>query len=124
MQGLLYKEEVFQIVGAAMNVHRYFGQGFTEKVYQDALEIEFKKRGIPYQREVPIHAKYYEFELKAEFVPDYVCYNDIILELKAVKELEDIHRSHTINYGKVAGAKLSLLVNFGEASLQYERYIM
>ena len=124
MQGLLYKEEVFQIVGSAMNVHRYFGPGFTEKVYQDALEIEFKKRGIPYQREVPIHAKYYEFELKAEFVPDHVCYNDIILELKAVKELEDIHRSQTINYGKVAGAKLSLLVNFGEASLQYERYIM
>ena len=124
MQGLLYKEEVFQIVGSAMNVHRYFGPGFTEKVYQDALEIEFKKRGIPYQREVPIHAKYYEFELKAEFVPDYVCYNDIILELKAVKELEDIHRSQAINYGKVAGAKLSLLVNFGEASLQYERYIM
>ena len=124
MQGLLYKEEVFQIVGSAMNVHRYFGPGFTEKVYQDALEIEFKKRGFPYQREVPIHAKYYEFELKTEFVPDYVCYNDIILELKAVKELEDIHRSQAINYGKVAGAKLSLLVNFGEASLQYERYIM
>ena len=124
MQGLLYKEEEFQIVGSAMNVHRYFGPGFTEKVYQDALEIEFKKRGIPYQREVPIHAKYYEFELKTEFVPDYVCYNDIILELKAVKELEDIHRSQAINYGKVAGAKLSLLVNFGEASLQYERYIM
>ena len=124
MQGLLYKEEVFQIVGSAMNVHRYFGCGFTEKVYQDALEIEFKKRGIPYQREVPIHAKYYEFELKTEFVPDYVCYNDIILELKAVKELEDIHRSQAINYGKVAGAKLSLFVNFGEASLQYERYIM
>ena len=124
MQGLLYKEEVFQIVGSAMNVHRYFGPGFTEKVYQDALEIEFKKLGIPYQREVPIHAKYYEIELKAEFVPDYVCYNDIILELKAVKELEDTHRSQAINYGKVASAKLSLLVNFGEASLQYERYIM
>ena len=124
MHGLLYKEEVFQIVGAAMNVHRYFGCGFTEKVYQDALEIEFKKRGIPYKREFPIHAKYYGLELKAEFVPDFVCYNDIVVELKAVKELDDIHRSQAINYGKVADAKLSLLINFGESSLRYERYIM
>ena len=124
MQDLIYKEEVFQIIGAAMNVHRYFGCGFTEKVYQDALEIEFKKRGIPCKRELPIHAKYYDLELKAEFVPDFVCYNDIVVELKAVKELDDIHRSQAINYGKVADAKLSLLINFGESSLRYERYIM
>ena len=124
MQGLVYKQEVFQIVGAAMNVHRYFGPGFTEKVYQEALEVEFQKQGIPYKREIPIRAKYYNLELKAEFVPDFVCYDDIVVELKAVKELDDIHRAQAINYGKVAGAKLSLLVNFGESSLQYERYIV
>ena len=124
MPDLIYKKEVFQIIGAAMNVHRYFGPGFTEKVYQEALEVEFKKQGIPNQREVTLHARYRDFELKAEFVPDFICYEDIVVELKAVKELEDIHRSQAINYGKVAGAKLSLLINFGEPSLKYERYVV
>ena len=124
MTDLLYKDEVYQIIGAAMNVHRYFGCGFTEKVYQDAMEIELQKRDIPYKRECPIHAKYHDVELRAEFVPDFICYNDVIVELKAVQELDDIHRSQAINYGKVAGAKLSLLINFGEPSLEYERYIM
>ncbi len=107
-----------------MNVHRYFGPGFTEKVYQEALEAEFQKQGIPYMREIPIRAKYHDIELKADFIPDFICYNDIVVELKAVKELDDIHRSQAINYGKVAEAKLSLLINFGEASLRYERYVM
>lgn len=124
MPDLIYKKEVFQIIGAAMNVHRYFGPGFTEKVYQEALEVEFQKQGIPNQREVTLHARYRDFELKAEFVPDFICYEDIVVELKAVKELEDIHRSQAINYGKVAGAKLSLLINFGEPSLKYERYVV
>ena len=124
MQDLIYKQEVFQIVGAAMNVHRYFGPGFTEKVYQEALQVEFQKQEIPYKRENPIRAKYHDIELNAEFVPDFTCYNDIVVELKAVKELDDIHRSQAINYGKVAGTKLSLLINFGEPSLRYERYVI
>lgn len=124
MQDLIYKQEVFQIVGAAMNVHRYFGPGFTEKVYQEALQVEFQKQEIPYKRENPISAKYHDIELNAEFVPDFICYNDIVVELKAVKELDDIHRSQAINYGKVAGTKLSLLINFGEPSLRYERYVI
>jgi GxxExxY protein len=124
MQDLIYKQEVFQIVGAAMNVHRYFGPGFTEKVYQEALQVEFQKQEIPYKRENPIRAKYHDIELNAEFVPDLICYNDIVVELKAVKELDDIHRSQAINYGKVAGTKLSLLINFGEPSLRYERYVI
>ena len=124
MQDLIYKQEVFQIVGAAMNVHRYFGPGFTEKVYQEALLVEFQKQEIPYKRENPIRAKYHDIELNAEFVPDFICYNDIVVELKAVKELDDIHRSQAINYGKVAGTKLSLLINFGEPSLRYERYVI
>ena len=124
MQDLIYKQEVFQIVGAAMNVHRFFGPGFTEKVYQEALQVEFQKQEIPYKRENPIRAKYHDIELNAEFVPDFICYNDIVVELKAVKELDDIHRSQAINYGKVAGTKLSLLINFGEPSLRYERYVI
>ena len=121
---LIYKEETYKIVGAAMKVHRFFGCGFTEKVYQDALELEFQEQGIPYQREKSIHAHYNKRELNAEFVPDFICYDSIIVELKAVKELEDIHRSQAINYAKVAGMDLSLLLNFGEVSLHYERYIV
>ena len=119
---LICKDEAYQILGAAMAVHRELGCGFTEKVYQDALEIEFQERGIPYQRETPIHAMYHGQELKSEFIPDFICYDCVIVELKAVKELDDVYRSQTINYMKVADMDLSLLINFRAQSLQYERF--
>ncbi len=122
MENWTCKDEAFKIVGAAMAVHRHLGCGFTEKVYQDALELEFQAEGIPYQRELPLHASYRGVQLKAEFVPDFVCYEKIIVELKAVRELDDMHRSQAINYAKVANVDLALLINFGEMSLRYERY--
>ena len=121
---LQYKEEVHEIVGAAMAVHRYFGCGFTEKVYQDALEIEFANRNIPSVREAELHIGYNGQELASTFKPDYICYDKIIVELKAVKELDDMHRSQAINYAKVAGCDMALLVNFGETSLKFERYLI
>ena len=121
---LLYREEVHGIIGAAMAVHRYFGCGFTEKVYQDALEIEFKEEGIPYLREEPIFAIYHQQQLSSEFIPDFICYDKIIVELKAVQELEDYQRSQAINYAKVAKKDLALLISFGETSLHYERYVI
>ena len=119
-----YKEETHRIIGAAMTVHRFFGCGFTEKVYQDALEQEFRAIGIPFKRETSLHAKYRGVELKAEFVPDFICEDIIIVELKAVKELEDVHRSQAINYAKVADLEVALLINFGEPSLKFERFIV
>ena len=119
---LICREESYEILGAAMAVHRELGSGFTEKVYQDALEIEFQERGIPYKREVSIHASYHGIELKSEFIPDFVCFDRVIVELKAVKELDDIFRSQAINYMKVANIDLSLLINFRSPSLQYERF--
>ena len=119
---LICREESYEILGAAMAVHRELGSGFTEKVYQDALEIEFQERGIPYKREVSIHASYHGIELKSEFIPDFVCFDRVIVELKAVKELDDIFRSQAINYMKVANMDLSLLINFRSPSLQYERF--
>ena len=119
---LICKDETYQILGAAMAVHRELGSGFTEKVYQAALEIEFQERGIPYEREVPLHAIYHQIELKSEFIPDFICYNRIVVEIKAVKELDDIHRPQTINYTKIAGLELGLLLNFRAKSLQYERF--
>ena len=124
MSDFFYKEETFRIIGAAMTVHRVLGCGFTEKVYQDALEIEFRNIDIPYVREVPVRVHYRDVELKSEFVPDFICYDNIIVELKAVKELEDVHRAQAINYGKVAKLPISLLINFGEPSLTYERFCL
>jgi len=124
MSDYLYQNETYQIIGAAMAVHRHFGCGFHEKVYQDALEIEFMESGIPYLREEPIFALYHGHVLKTEFMPDFICFNHIIVELKAVKELEDYQRSQAINYAKVAEMEIALLINFGEKSLRQERYIV
>lgn len=121
---LLHKEKTFQIIGAAMAVHKYLGCGFTEKVYQDALEVEFQARGIPYEREQPMEVLYRGVRLNSQFVPDFICFDNIIVELKAVKELEDIHRAQAINYGKVAETEVALLINFGESSLRYERFVI
>ena len=117
-----YAQESFAIIGAAMKVHSILGPGFTEKVYQDALAIEFRERGIPFMREITMHASYKGITLDGTYVPDFICYDKIIVELKAVKELDDIHYSQAINYAKVAGFKLSLLINFGESSLVYKRF--
>ena len=119
---LRYEHETYQIIGAAMKVHRVLGPGFTEKVYQEALAIEFAEQGIPFEREKEIHATYKGVVLEGTYIPDFICYDKIIVELKAVRELDDVHRSQAINYAKVAGFKLSLLINFGEPSLVKERF--
>ena len=104
-----------------MKVHEILGSGFTEKVYQDALAVEFQERGVPFQRETELHAIYKGVSLSATFIPDFICYDSIIVELKAVRELDDVHRSQALNYAKVANMKLALLINFGAAKLEQER---
>ncbi len=120
---MLYREECYTIVGAAMEVHRCLGRGFTEYVYQDALELELKKREVPFEREKTIAVNYKGTELKHGYVADFLCYGEIILELKAVSELDDVHRAQLINYLKATGRNVGLLMNFGKGSLQYERII-
>ena len=105
-----------------MEVHKVLGCGFTEKVYQDALEKEFVREGIPYEREKPMKVVYKDEMLQSEFVPDFVCYGKIIVELKAVQELDDMHRAQAINYARVANIQLALLLNFGATSLEKERF--
>ena len=90
--GIIYKDESFAIIGAAMKVHQVLGQGFSEKVYQDALEIEPKKRGIPYEWEKQYHITYDGVVLNHIFQPDFVCYDKIVVELKAVAELDKGNR--------------------------------
>ncbi len=117
------KDEAYQIIGAAMAVHNELGSGMREIVYGDALEIEFKLRGIPFQREQTFNVVYKGVELQHKFKCDFVCFKNIIVELKAEKGLTDIDRSQIINYLKITKYPLGILINFGESSLMYERYI-
>lgn len=119
-----FKEETYRIIGAAMEVHKTLGPGFAEKVYQDALEVEFKMRNIPFRREVRLHVSYKDVTLSTEFVPDFICFNSVVVELKSVKEIEDVFRAQTINYIKVANLRVGLLLNFGQNSLVQERYMV
>jgi GxxExxY protein len=123
MVDLIYKEESFKIIGACMEVHRELGPGFLETVYQEALEIEFNNQGIPYEREKELKIYFKGTELRKRYNADFVCYDKIILETKAVKALTDDHRAQIINYLKATKFKLGLLVNFGETSLKYERFV-
>ena len=118
---ILYKEESFNIVGAAMEAHRIIGCGFTEPIYQEALEEEFKLRGIPHQREKVLHVTYKGKILSKDFRPDFICYDKIIVELKAVEDLVDEHYSQVYNYLKATGLQLGLLINFGKKSLYHKR---
>ena len=122
---MLYnKEQSYAINGAAMNVYNALGHGFLEAVYQEALEIEFIKRGIPYEREKELKIFYEGKELRQTYKADFVCYGDIIVELKAVAHLDDSHRSQVFNYLKATGFKLGLLYNFGHYNgLEWERKI-
>jgi GxxExxY protein len=120
---LLYKEESYKIIGAAMAVHRELGCGFLEAVYQEALEIEFKQQHIPYQREALLTINYKGTTLLKEYVADFVCFKSIVIELKAVIELDPIHEAQVFNYLKATGFKLGLLINFGESSLNYKRIV-
>ena len=122
MEEFKFKQLTHDIIGAAMTVHRYLGCGFSEKVYQDALEQELLVKGFSFKREQPLQVMYRGVPLKTEFIPDFICEDKVIVELKAVKELDDVHRSQAINYAKVAGFSVALLINFGETSLRFERF--
>ena len=115
-------ELTYKVIGAAMEVHRNLGCGFTEKVYQDALEKELQIQKIPYEREVRMHVIYKNEELDSEYIPDFVCYDKIVVKLKAVEELTDLHKAQTINYLHVSRMPVALLMNFGAESLEFQRY--
>ncbi len=123
IEGIIYKKEAFKIIGAAMKVHSKLGCGFLEQVYQEALEIELGKQNIPFIREAPLIITYDNIVLNKQYFADFTCYDKIIVELKAVKELCNIHEAQVFNYLKATGYKLGLLINFGETSLEYKRIV-
>ena len=120
---LVHKTEVYNIIGAAMEVHKILGCGFLEAVYQEALELEFQYRKIPYEREVQLDIYYKEQLLKKHYQADFICYDDIIVELKALSALTSEHESQLLNYLKATGSKVGLLINFGNKSLEYKRMV-
>jgi GxxExxY protein len=115
--------ETYAILGAAMEVHRELGSGFLEGVYQDALEIEFKERGIPFAREHPVPVAYRGQALGTPYRADFLCYGSVIVELKAIKALSDIESAQVLHYLKATGFERALLINFATQRLDYKRFI-
>lgn len=114
-------EKTYAVIGAAMMVHRELGPGFLESAYGDALEMEFQSRGIPYEREKELEILYKGVPIKTRYFADFICYGEVVVELKTVEEIADVHRAQVIHYLKATNLKRGLIINFKNKSLQYER---
>ena len=117
-------KETYAIIGAAMTVHKKLGCGFLEAVYQEALEREFQYLNIPYEREKRLPINYRGKVLKTYYQADFVCYDLVIVELKALQQLSGIDEAQVINYLKASTLQKALLFNFGEPTLQYKRRVL
>jgi GxxExxY protein len=120
---LIYKNEVYDIIGACFDVYKELSCGLSEPIYQEALEIEFNLRGIPFEREKELVVYYKGRKLRKKYVADFVCYDDIIVELKALDNVTSKEVSQLLNYLHITKYPLGLLVNFGhEDNLEWKRY--
>jgi len=121
---LIYREEVFQIIGAAIEVHKELGSGFLEAVYQEALAYELSLRKIPFVSQQSLKIQYKAHVLNKEYIADLVCFNGIIVELKALQRLTGHEESQIINYLKATGMRVGLLINFGSSGkLEWKRLV-
>jgi GxxExxY protein len=116
--------QTYAIIGACMAVHNELGHGFLEPVYQEALAIEFDRRQIPFIREQPLRMMYAGVPLGTHYDVDFVCFEEIVVELKAISALAPAHQSIIINYLKASSIERGLLVNFGAPRLEYKRFIL
>ena len=123
MTEIVFKEESYIIIGACMRVHAELGSGFLEAVYQEALEKEFMDNNIPYKRHTKLSLYYKEEKLKKYYMADFLCYDKIILEIKALQFLHATINDQLRNYLKATNSRLGLLVNFGKPSLEYRRIL-
>ena len=121
---LIYKDEAYRIIGICMDVHNILGHGFSEIVYKDALEFEFKQNKISFQREKEYPVEYKGILLPHTFYADFVVMDKIILELKAQQGIEDEFVAQVLNYLAISKCKLGLIVNFGRKSLEYKRLVL
>ena len=124
MSDLIYEDLSYKIRGALFEVYKEKGSGFLEDVYQECLEIELGLQEIPFDAQYPLKLKYKGRPLQKKYIPDFICFGKIIVEIKAVKELNDEHRAQIYNYLRATGYKLGLLVNFGHyPQVQIERIV-
>lgn len=122
MEELIYKEESYAIMGACFSVYKDKGCGFLEAVYQECLEIEFEFQRIPFVNQKTLDLFYRGRKLNSIYKPDFICFDKIIVELKAVQNITEEHKAQVINYLKATGYELGLLVNFGHfPKIQSER---
>ena len=120
---LLYEKESYSIIGAAIAVHKELGHGFLEAVYQEALEKEFQLSLIPYKREFPLKIFYKNEPLEKTYITDFICYDNIIVELKALNAITNEHQSQLINYLTATKLKLGIIINFGKPSIEHKRIV-
>lgn len=121
----LFKDEAFRIRGAVFQVYRMMGAGFLEAVYQECLAIELAKREIPFEASKGLALAYDGVVLRQTYIADFVCFGQIILELKALRAIAPEHRAQTINYLRAANMRLGLLVNFGATPrVEIERFAL
>ena len=121
---ILFRKESYQIVGACFEVYKEKGNGFLEAVYQECLAIEFTEQGIPFVEKPRPGLRYKGRQLEQTYEPDFICFDNIIVEIKAVKQLTDEHRAQAIDYLKATGKQLVLLVNFcHHPKLEHERFV-
>ena len=120
---LLYKDLTDRILKAAYTVHNELGCGFLEKVYQEALAIQMTEMNIPFEREKHLKVFYHGKCLQCDYIADFVVDDKVILELKAVTEMENVFKAQTINYLKITGYKIGFLMNFGQEEFQFKRFV-
>ena len=116
-------KRTYKIIGAAMEVHRELGCGFLEAIYQEALGREFTTQMIPFRSQPVIEVKYKGKPLEKKYQPDFVCYNEVIVEIKAVSSLTGKEEAQLINYLKATKINVGLLFNFGSTSLEHKRFV-
>ena len=119
---LLYQELTNRILKACYTVHNELGCGFLEKVYQEALAIQMTEMNIPFEREKHLNVFYHGKCLQCDYIADFVVDDKVILELKAVTEMDNVFKAQTINYLKITGYKVGFLMNFGQEEFQFKRF--
>ena len=125
MSKLMLEKETYEILGACFEVYKEKGCGFFEAVYQECLEIEFELRGLPARALVPLPLTYKERLLKKKYEADFICFDTVLVELKAVSKITDEHRAQVQNYLNATGLRVGLLVNFGHFPLvEHERFAL
>jgi GxxExxY protein len=120
---LLLKEETGIVIGICLDVHKHLGHGFLEIVYKDALELEFRRQGIPYEREKEFDIRYKDVILSRRFYSDFLVFDQLIVEIKAADGLAPEHQAQLLNYLRASGHRVGIIFNFGRLKLEWKRMV-